>query len=128
MAIKLAEIDKKQLEELARERDILDNNLLKAASATAAQVEAVKLHVSHKKNLECEIASYREESTKQRKIIFQLEKEREKYITSTMELNVKINELSKDMRISKVELFDYQKQIAEYEARLKQQQSMNDTV
>lgn len=83
MAIKLAEIDKKQLEELARERDILDNNLLKAASATAAQVEAVKLHVSHKKNLECEIASYREESTKQRKIIFQLEKGKTHVIISS---------------------------------------------
>merc|ERR1719402_539619 len=80
VAIKMHETDKKQVDELAREREILNKNLLKAAAATTKQLDAVRLHEQNKKNLEHEIASYREESAKQRKIIFQLEKEREKYI------------------------------------------------
>ena len=61
--------------------------LLKASAATSKQLDLVRLHEQNKKNLEQEIASYRDESAKQRKIIFQLEKEREKYINETSDLN-----------------------------------------
>ena len=62
-------------------------SLLKASAATSKQLDLVRLHEQNKKNLEQEIASYRDESAKQRKIIFQLEKEREKYINETSDLN-----------------------------------------
>ena len=64
--------------------------LLKASAATSKQLDLVRLHEQNKKNLEQEIASYRDESAKQRKIIFQLEKEREKYINETSDLNHRI--------------------------------------
>ena len=111
--LKIHEQDKKHVDELARERDILNKNflkvrvprihdvqtwanheygpvrwtLLKASAATSKQLDLVRLHEQNKKNLEQEIASYRDESAKQRKIIFQLEKEREKYINETSDLN-----------------------------------------
>ena len=74
--------------------------------------------------MEHEIASYREESTKQRKIIFQLEKEREKYINETSDLSNKIGVQMEDLKIKKMELFESQKKIQESEARLKQQQGL----
>ena len=118
--LKIHEQDKKHVDELARERDILNKNflkvrvprkmssthsgqsvtmrtdhfvrwtLLKASAATSKQLDLVRLHEQNKKNLEQEIASYRDESAKQRKIIFQLEKEREKYINETSDLNHRI--------------------------------------
>jgi len=124
VALKMHEQDKKQVDELAREREILNKNLLKAAAATTQQLDAVRLHEQNKKNLEQEIASYREESGKQRKIIFQLEKEREKYINETSDLSNRIGVLMEDIKIKKMELFESQKKIMESEARLKQQQGL----
>ena len=68
--------------------------------------------------MEHEIASYREESAKQRKIIFQLEKEREKYINETSELNGKLGNQMEDLKIKKMELFESQKKIMESEGKI----------
>uniref|UniRef100_A0A2C9K519 Cilia- and flagella-associated protein 58 central coiled coil domain-containing protein n=1 Tax=Biomphalaria glabrata TaxID=6526 RepID=A0A2C9K519_BIOGL len=65
-------------------------NLLKAAGATQKQLHLVKLHDQSKKNLEQEIANYKEEAQKQRKIIYQLEKERDRYINEASDLTQKV--------------------------------------
>lgn len=65
-------------------------NLLKAASVTQKQINLVKLHEQSKKNLEEEIQNYKEEALKQRKIIFQLEKERDRYINEASDLTQKV--------------------------------------
>lgn len=122
--LKIHELDKKHVDELARERDILNKNFLKASAATSKQLDLVRLHEQNKKNLEQEIASYRDESAKQRKIIFQLEKEREKYINETSDLNHRLNNLMEDIKIKKMEINESQKKIIEATARLKQQQGL----
>merc|ERR1711892_546690 len=122
--LKIHEQNKKHVDELARERDILNKNFLKQSAATSQQLDLVRLHEQNKKNLEQEIASYRDESAKQRKIIFQLEKEREKYINETSDLNHRLNNLMEDIKIKKMEINDSQKKIIEANTRLKQQQSL----
>lgn len=52
---KQQEVDKKAIDDLVRERDILNKNLLKAAGATQKQLSLVRLHEQAKKNLEQEI-------------------------------------------------------------------------
>ena len=66
-------------------------NLLKAAGATQKQLHLVKLHEQSKKNLEQEIQNYKEEAQKQRKIIYQLEKERDRYINEASDLTQKVS-------------------------------------
>lgn len=53
---------------------------MKAETATRKQEELVKFHENSKKHLQQEIENFREEAKKQRKIIYQLEKERDQYI------------------------------------------------
>ena len=60
-AKKQAELDKKAIDDLVRERDILNKNMLKAAAATQKQLNLVKLHEQSKKTLEQEIQNYKEE-------------------------------------------------------------------
>ena len=60
-AKKQAEADKKAIDDLMRERDILNKNMLKAAAATQKQLNLVKLHEQSKKTLEQEIQNYKEE-------------------------------------------------------------------
>lgn len=65
-------------------------NLLKAASVTQKQLNLVKLHEQSKRNLEEEIQNYKDEAQKQRKIIYQLEKERDRYINEASDLTQKV--------------------------------------
>lgn len=65
--------------------------MLKAIHATQKQVDLVKLHEQSKRNLEEEIQNYKDEAQKQRKIIFQLEKERDRYINEASDLTQKVS-------------------------------------
>ncbi|NXU47573.1 CFA58 protein, partial [Turnix velox] len=127
-AKKQAEIDKKAIEELVRERDMLSKNLVKASSATQKQISLVKLHEQSKKNLEEEIQNYKNEAQKQRKIIYQLEKERDSFINETSELKQKVLQHLKDIEIREIQICDYEKKIEESAIKFKQQQSRCEAV
>ncbi|KAK2163802.1 hypothetical protein LSH36_74g11133 [Paralvinella palmiformis] len=122
------EQDKKAIDEFVRERDILNKNLLKAASNTNKQLNLVKLHEQSKKNLEQEIQNYKEEAQKQRKIIYQLEKERDRYINEASDLTQKVLQHMEDVKVREMQIFDYKKKIAEAETKLKQQQNLYEAV
>lgn len=119
-----AEQDKKRHDDLVRDRDILSKNLMKASNATDKQQSLVKLHESSKKSLEQDIQSYREEGAKQRKIIYQLEKERDRYINEASDLTQKVLQHMEEVKVREMNLFDYKKKIAEAETKLKQQQNL----
>ncbi|GAB5578766.1 cilia- and flagella-associated protein 58 isoform X3 [Prionailurus iriomotensis] len=125
---KQAELDKKAMDELLRERDILNKNMLKAIHATQKQIDLVKLHEQSKRNLEEEIQNYKDEAQKQRKIIFQLEKERDRYINEASDLTQKVLMNMEDIKIREMQIFDYRKKIAESETKLKQQQNLYEAV
>ncbi|NWH15840.1 CFA58 protein, partial [Grus americana] len=127
-AKKQAEIDRKAIDELVRERDMLSKNLVKATSATQKQINLVKLHEQSKKNLEEEIQNYKNEAQKQRKIIYQLEKERDCFINETSELKQKILQHLKDIEIREMQICDYEKKIEESAIKLKQQQNSCEAV
>ncbi|XP_036919877.1 cilia- and flagella-associated protein 58 [Sturnira hondurensis] len=125
---KQAELNKKAMDELMRERDMLNKNILKAINSTQKQTELVKLHEQAKRNLEEEIQNYRNEAQKQRKIIFQLEKERDRYITEASDLTRKVLMNMEDIKVREMQIFDYKKKIAESETKLKQQQNLYEAV
>lgn len=125
---KQAEQDKKAIDELVRERDILNKNMQKAAANTQKQLNLVKLHEQSKKNLEQEIQNYKEEAQKQRKIIYQLEKERDRYINEASDLTQKVLQHMEDVKVREMQIFDYKKKIAENETKLKQQQNLYEAV
>uniref|UniRef100_T2MCK8 Coiled-coil domain-containing protein 147 n=1 Tax=Hydra vulgaris TaxID=6087 RepID=T2MCK8_HYDVU len=125
---KQQEMDKKAIDDFVRERDILNKNLLKAAGSTQKQVDLVRLHEQAKKNLEVEIQNYKDEASKQRKIIFQMEKDRDRYINEASELTQKVLLHMEDVKVREMEIFDYKKKIAEAETKLKQQQNLYEAV
>ncbi|XP_023653651.1 cilia- and flagella-associated protein 58 [Paramormyrops kingsleyae] len=127
-AKKQLEIDKKAMDELVRERDILNKNMIKATNATERQLSLVKVHEQSKKNLNQEIVNYREEAQKQRKIIYQLEKERDRYINEASDLTQKVLQNMEDIKVREMQIFDYKKKIAEAETKLKQQQNLYEAV
>ncbi|KAK2530612.1 Cfap58 [Columba guinea] len=127
-AKKQAEIDRKAIDELMRERETISKNLVKATSATQKQIDLVKLHEQSKKNLEGEIQNYKNEAQKQRKIIYQLEKERDCFINEASELKQKVLQNLKDIEIREMQICDYEKKIEESAIKLKQQQNSCEAV
>ncbi|KFP39182.1 Coiled-coil domain-containing protein 147, partial [Chlamydotis macqueenii] len=126
-AKKQAEIDKRAIDELMRERTMLNKNLVKATNATQKQINLLKLHEQTKKNLEEEIQNYKNEAQKQRKIIYQLEKERDGFINETNDLKQKVVQHLKDIEIQEMQIYDYKKKIEESATKLKQQQNRYET-
>ncbi|KAF7661063.1 hypothetical protein LDENG_00270080 [Lucifuga dentata] len=125
---KQAEADKKAIDELIRERDIFNKNIVKAAHTTEKQQKIVKLLEQDKKNLEQEIHNYRQEAQKQRKIIQQLEKERDRYINETSNLMQKVQQKVSDVEMREMEIFDFRKKVTEAECKLKQQENVLEAV
>lgn len=64
--------------------------MVKSAAQTQKQMSLAKLHEQSKYNLEQEIQNYKDEAQKQRKIIYQLEKERDRYINEASDLTQKV--------------------------------------
>ncbi|NXK31449.1 CFA58 protein, partial [Piprites chloris] len=127
-AKKQSEIDKRATDGLMRERDMLNQNLIKATIATQKQINLVKLHEQSKQNLEAEIQNYKIEAQKQRKIIYQLEKERDGFINETSELKEKVLHHMKDLEICQIQICDYEKEVQVQVIKLKQQQNFCETL
>ena len=122
------EKEKKAIDELTRERDLLNKNLTNASKNTEKQSNLIKTHDQSIKHLEQEISNYKEEASKQRKLIFQLEKERDRYISEASELTQRVLQHMEDVKIKEMQIFDYKKKIAEQETKYKQQQNLYEAV
>lgn len=127
-AKKEQEKDRKAIDELTRERDLLNKNLSSAAKNTDKQQGLIKTHDQSIKHLEQEISNYKDEAGKQRKIIFQLEKERDRYISEASELTQRVLQHMEDVKVKEMQIFDFKKKIAEAETKYKQQQNLYEAV
>merc|ERR1712166_1195210 len=125
---KLQDQDKKDIEELKRQRDILSKQLQKEKIDTRQQQDLVKMQESGKKTMEMEMQSYKGENQKQRKMIFQLEKEREKYGAEASEAMSKYMQAQEEVKLRDLTIVNLRKKIHEAETRLKQQQNLYEAV
>ena len=79
MAHKANEQEQNRVDDLVRERDILTKLKTQAENSSGRQLDLIKINEGTKRNLEQEIRGFRMEAQKQQRLLFQLEKEREKY-------------------------------------------------
>uniref|UniRef100_A0A8D2MHZ8 Cilia- and flagella-associated protein 58 central coiled coil domain-containing protein n=1 Tax=Zonotrichia albicollis TaxID=44394 RepID=A0A8D2MHZ8_ZONAL len=121
---KQADTDRRAIDGLVRERDMLNQNLIKAANANQKQIDLMKFHEQSKQNLETEIQDCKIEAQKQRKIIYQLEKERESFIKELSELKEKILNHMKDLEMHQIQICNYEKEIEGQGLKLKQQKAV----
>jgi chromosome segregation ATPase len=77
---KQAEQDRKALESITRERDMLQKKSLVAGSETEAQRELVKQQASRVKSLGQDVAVFKAEARDQRRAIHSLEKDRDRFV------------------------------------------------
>ncbi|CAF4377960.1 unnamed protein product [Rotaria magnacalcarata] len=75
---KAQEENRKQIDSLTRDREQLNKNCQKLIADNQKQTDQVKNFDQAKKTLEQDITNYKEEASKQRKIILKMEKERDR--------------------------------------------------
>ena len=122
------EAERKKQDELKRERDVLVKLKGQAENATAKQASLVKVNENTKKNLEQEIQGYKIEAQRQAKMIYGLEVEREKFSSEANAMNSKYLEALEEVKLRELAIVDLQKQIADGESKLKQQQNLYEGV
>eukprot|EP00056_Hartaetosiga_gracilis_P006052 m.92567 g.92567 ORF g.92567 m.92567 type:complete len:857 (-) comp12362_c0_seq1:90-2660(-) len=127
-AQKQNEVDSKRLEELARARDSLTKKMLVSGKETEVQEALVKMHENTAKSLEQEVDSFKEENAKQRKIIFQLEKERDKYINDAAAIQNKALGAMEEVKVAENQVVDLKKNLHDSETKLKQLQALYEQV
>ncbi|TPP58734.1 cilia- and flagella-associated protein 58 [Fasciola gigantica] len=128
MMRKSLDSDRRACDELSKEREQLNKSLTKAIAQTNKQSNLLKMHEMSKQNLEQEIINYRDEAQKQRKIIYRLERERDRYITEASELTQKVLQHMDELKYREMQIFENKKRIAEAETKLKQQQNLYEAV
>ena len=123
-----AEACRKQAAEVRAELEELRQAMDKASDATARQVAIARLNQKMIKDLEAEIAAFKSESMKQRKQLYTLEKEREKFGAEASDANAKFATALEEVKLREMTILDLQKKIAEGDAKLKQQQGLYEAV
>jgi len=122
------ERERRELDELLRERDILNKKLVLAAGSNQKQLDQVKVHENTRRNLELEISGYKAEAHKQRKQLFLLEKDGEKYGAEAQEATSKYAQALEEVKVREMSIIQLQKRIAEGETKMKQQQALYEAV
>lgn len=123
-----AELDKRTMEHMAREKDILNKNVLRQQAVARDHVKLLKLQQQTKKKLEAEIDSIHMESNKQQKHISYLEKERDRLLEEELDLRKKIEDTMEEVREKKGEIYDLKKTVAENENKIRMQQNLFDVI
>ena len=123
-----SEIDRKLADDLQRQRDVLNKNLLSATDSTTRQKDLVRAAENTQKRLEAEIASYKREAQRQRRRIHDLGKEKEKYGQQASEATSKFMHAEEQTKAREMQITELQKKVAVVEQRLKSQQNLYENV
>uniref|UniRef100_UPI00358EC3C2 cilia- and flagella-associated protein 58 n=1 Tax=Myxine glutinosa TaxID=7769 RepID=UPI00358EC3C2 len=125
---KQSESDKKIIENLQNEKRKLHNSVVKANDEIQKQLNIVQLNEQMKRNLEQENHNYKMETQKQENVVCGLEKDRNRNISEIGELTQKMIQQMEEVKDRERRIFEYKKNIAESDMKLRQQQNMYDTM
>ncbi|RLN89825.1 hypothetical protein BBJ28_00017244, partial [Nothophytophthora sp. Chile5] len=118
----------KKLEEMLREREVLNKMLVKANDRTQATFDLMKIKENTMKNLQNEINGLKSQVKKQRAQIQQLVGEREKYEKEATLATQKFMTSLEEAKLQDLQVVSLQQKIVESESRLKQQQNLYEAV
>eukprot|EP01062_Namystynia_karyoxenos_P065943 TRINITY_DN59996_c0_g1_i1.p2 TRINITY_DN59996_c0_g1~~TRINITY_DN59996_c0_g1_i1.p2 ORF type:complete len:973 (+),score=544.19 TRINITY_DN59996_c0_g1_i1:90-3008(+) len=125
---KASENDRKQIDDLTRERDILNKNYLKAQGGTQKQKDLLLIKENQRRNLEQEIKGYEKHAHKQRELIYHLQFETEQYNKDAAEALAKYVKALEEVKMLENKVDENQRAIQDSENRKKQQQGLFEQV
>ncbi|TPX59890.1 hypothetical protein PhCBS80983_g02172 [Powellomyces hirtus] len=122
------DIHKKSIDDLSRERDILENNFRKAQSELHGHGQMILLSKQARHNIELDLLRYERDTVDQEKKIKLLEGERDNYIVESIRLQSSCVTGIQDIKSKEIELFDFKKRTVQADTKLKHQQNLYEAV
>ena len=118
----------KNIESLNGRLEVKDRAVAREVDRTKAQSDLVVMEQRKVKALEDDIHVYAQEAAKQRKLIYQLEKERERLGSDAAEVEGRYNKVVEEVKLKEMQITDMGKKVTESEQKLKQQQQLYEAV
>eukprot|EP00388_Colpodella_angusta_P034098 GDKK01031395.1.p1 GENE.GDKK01031395.1~~GDKK01031395.1.p1 ORF type:complete len:895 (-),score=273.63 GDKK01031395.1:85-2769(-) len=125
---KQAEADKKQVSDLLRERDILNDSVLKADSTTKQHAELVTEHLTRANKLSAEIKDYKRQADDHIREKAELKRDNDNLHSLINQAKAKYLAAMEDLKARDNSLSDLKKQLTELKARLAQQKNLYEAV
>ncbi|XP_077448840.1 cilia- and flagella-associated protein 58 [Stigmatopora argus] len=127
-AKKQGDADKKTINDLTRERDMLTKEVVKAAESIETQQCLVMELENDKRVLQQEINCYCLDAQKLRKFISDLEKERDRFVNENNNLLQKVQLKIKEIETYEMAIHNWKKRVTEEECKLKRKEDLLDSV
>ncbi|XP_026323170.1 cilia- and flagella-associated protein 58-like [Hyposmocoma kahamanoa] len=108
-----AEIDKREIENMNREKEIFNKNLQKIQNEAIENLKMLQMQEQHRKQLDHELELTSRQINKQRLIIRQYEKEKDRLLEETIALNEKVDEITEEVRLREADIVDLKKALRE---------------
>ncbi|XP_038219594.1 cilia- and flagella-associated protein 58-like [Zerene cesonia] len=106
---KQAEADRREIENMNREKEIFNKNMQKIQNEAMENLLIINRQEQRRKQLEHELEVSAAQVNKQRLIIRQLEKDKDRMLEDTIALNEKIDEISEEVRLRTADILDLKK-------------------
>ncbi|XP_063629584.1 cilia- and flagella-associated protein 58-like [Cydia splendana] len=110
---KKAEADRRDIENLNREKEILNKSMQKIQNEAVENLQALNLMDSRCKQLETEVDQSNAQVNRQRLVIRQMEKDKDRMLEEAIALNEKIDETTEEVRLRTADIMDLQKALRE---------------
>lgn len=118
----------KMISSLQHEAGILQKQLMRSSTGVKKQEEKTHMAEQSARALENEIYQFKQEASKQRKLIYQLETDRERYGINANEAHAKLLQAQEEIKLKEMQIAELNKKLADAENRLKQQQQLYEAV
>ncbi|KAF5307653.1 hypothetical protein FQR65_LT06708 [Abscondita terminalis] len=125
---KQTEADQRTINTMSKEKEMLNQNILKHQALLREHITLIKMQEQSKKKLTAEIEEHVEEISKQRKNLTSLEKERDRLVEEGLDLTQKIEDTLDEVKMKKGEIYEMKKSLTENESKLRLQQNLFETV
>jgi hypothetical protein len=119
---------KKNIDDLSRERDILQTSIKKTVFETGKVQTLLFLQKQQQATMELETARLRREKHENEKILAQIQQELDRYVQETKTLQQQIQQAHHDLKQKEVEMYEYKKQTMASENKLKVQLNLYEQV
>lgn len=120
--------DRKKIEDLLRERDILNKHVIKADERTRKQIDLVKRQETQAMNLQKDINRWKADAEDFKKRIAEVDKQREKYGIELSHASAKYCAAQEDLRARETTLAALKTEIQNVQALRNQQKTLYDAV
>ncbi|XP_057676108.1 cilia- and flagella-associated protein 58 [Corythoichthys intestinalis] len=127
-AKKQGDADKKSINDLTRERDMLTKEVAKVAESLETQQCHVMELENDKRVLQQEINCHCIDAGKLRKFISDLEKDRDRFVNENNNLLQKVQQKMNEIETNEMAIHNWKKRVTEEECKLKRKEELLDSV